>query len=52
LIPTSDAASVTEGGRPAARAAGVKTAPAEGGRAAFLLASGSYQFVARYSGRE
>jgi len=52
LIPTSDAASVTEGGRPAARAAGVKTAPAEGGRAAFLLASGSYQFAAKYSGRE
>jgi alpha-L-rhamnosidase len=51
LIPTSDAASVTEGGRPTARAAGVKTAAAEGGRAAFLLSSGSYRFEAKYSGQ-
>jgi hypothetical protein len=50
-IPTSDAASVTAGGRPAAEAAGVKPATAEGGRAAFLLSAGSYQFAARYSGQ-
>jgi hypothetical protein len=51
-IPTSDPASVTEGGRPADRAVGVKTTAAETGKAAFVLASGSYRFAAKYSGRE
>jgi alpha-L-rhamnosidase len=49
LIPTSDAASVTVSGRPAAQAAGVKPAPAEGDRVAFLLTTGSYQFAAKYT---
>ncbi|MGA2035483.1 MAG: alpha-L-rhamnosidase C-terminal domain-containing protein, partial [Thermoguttaceae bacterium] len=44
LVPTQDAGSVRESGRPAAASPGVKPAGMENGRAAFRLESGSYQF--------
>jgi len=46
-IPAQDLAGVTESGKPAAQAAGVKYLRAEGGRALLLLESGSYHFKSR-----
>ncbi|HXY40611.1 MAG TPA: alpha-L-rhamnosidase C-terminal domain-containing protein, partial [Vicinamibacteria bacterium] len=46
-VPTGDASSVTESGRPAAQAEGLKPLPGEGGAAVFEAGSGRYQLVAR-----
>jgi alpha-L-rhamnosidase len=44
-LPTSDAASVKEGGKLAAKATGVEFLRYEGGRAIYKLDSGTYEFV-------
>jgi alpha-L-rhamnosidase len=44
LLPATDAGSVRESGRPAARSPGVKPAGRAEGRAAFQLDSGSFRF--------
>ena len=44
LAPTKDAGSVRESGRPAAASPGVCAAGVVGSRAAFRIASGSYEF--------
>ena len=46
-VPTSAPGSVTEGGRPPARSPGVKSAPAENGKAVFEVGSGKYAFEAK-----
>jgi alpha-L-rhamnosidase len=46
FVPAADAAQVTESGKPAAEAEGVKFLRTEGGEAVFELQSGSYRFVA------
>jgi alpha-L-rhamnosidase len=46
-VPTKDAATVTEGGRPAAEATGVKPLKAEPGAAVFEVQSGRYRFDAK-----
>ncbi len=46
-LPSAAPDAVTEGGRPAARAEGVKLAAAEKGAAIFELTSGSYQFTSK-----
>jgi alpha-L-rhamnosidase len=46
-VPTSDLDSVTEGGKPAATAPGVRRLPSQGGAAVFLVGSGQYQFEAK-----
>ncbi len=46
-VPASDASQVTEGGKPAAHAAGVKWVRNEGGAAVFEVGSGDYEFVAK-----
>ena len=46
-LPTSAPEAVTERGRPAARAAGVRFNGVEKGKAVFELGSGSYQFVSK-----
>ncbi len=46
-LPATDAAGVTEAGKPAAKAEGVKFVKTEGGAAIYELASGTYAFVAR-----
>jgi len=45
-VPAADPAKVTEGGRPAAQAAGVKFLRAEAGAAVYEVGSGTYQFGA------
>ena len=45
-VPAKDAAAVTESGKPAAKAAGVKFLRAEDGAAVFEVESGSYSFQA------
>ncbi len=45
FVPARDAADVSEGGRPAAKAEGVTPAGHRDGRAIFKIASGSYRFV-------
>ena len=47
FVPTSEAASVTEGGAPAASARGVKFLRAESDAAVFELESGRYRFACR-----
>ncbi|HYG23902.1 MAG TPA: family 78 glycoside hydrolase catalytic domain [Verrucomicrobiae bacterium] len=49
-VPASDAAGVTEGGKPATGSAGVKFINMEAGKAVFEVGSGSYRF--RSSGME
>ena len=49
FIPSSAPASVTEGGRPAAESAGVRSAGAEKGKAVYALGSGRYAFVSKLS---
>jgi alpha-L-rhamnosidase len=44
-LPVNNPADVTEGGRPAVEAEGVKTLPVEGGRARFEVGAGHYQFA-------
>jgi hypothetical protein len=46
-IPTSEPGSVTEGGRPAARSPGVKSAPGENGKTVFEVGSGKHAFAAK-----
>jgi hypothetical protein len=46
-VPTSDPGSVTEGGRLAGRAPGVKSAPEENAKAVFEVSSGNYSFAAK-----
>jgi alpha-L-rhamnosidase len=43
-VPTADPASVTEGGRPAGEAEGVRAAGAEGKAAVFEVGGGTYSF--------
>ena len=45
-VPAGDAASVTESGKPASEAEGVRFVAAEDGRAVFEIASGTYVFEA------
>jgi alpha-L-rhamnosidase len=45
-VPAADAASVTESGKPAATAEGVKLLRSEAGQAVFAVQSGSYRFAA------
>jgi alpha-L-rhamnosidase len=44
-VPANDAASVTEGGKPLAEAAGMEVVGMEDGRAVLRLGSGKYQFA-------
>ena len=46
-VPASSADAVTEGGKPLAKAKGVKLLRAEGGAVVLAVASGNYRFVAR-----
>ena len=46
-VPAKDAGSVTESGKPAAKAGGVKFVRSEGGAAVFEVGSGSYLFQAK-----
>ena len=46
-LPTAAPESITEGGRPARQAAGVKFTGADQGKAVYELASGSYQFASK-----
>ena len=46
-LPSAAPGTVTESGRPATQAAGVKYTGAERGKAVFELASGSYQFISK-----
>ena len=46
-LPSSAPEAVTEGGRPAAQATGVRSSGVEKGKAVFELASGSYRFVSK-----
>jgi alpha-L-rhamnosidase len=45
FIPAVDAAAVTESGKPASEAEGVKFVRVENGRAVYEVSSGSYAFV-------
>jgi alpha-L-rhamnosidase len=47
-VPSSAPASVTEGGRPAARSPGVEVLEMEQGRAVFRVGSGRYTFAAQF----
>ena len=47
-VPAADAAKVTEGGKPAAEAPGVKFLRAEGGAAVYEVGSGKYSFASEY----
>ena len=47
-LPTTSAQSVTESGRPAARAAGVQFQREESGHAVFVIQSGSYHFRSQF----
>ncbi|BDI29059.1 alpha-L-rhamnosidase [Capsulimonas corticalis] len=47
FVPTSDPRTVTEGGRPAADAPGVRFLRHENGRAVYAVGSGTYTFAAR-----
>ena len=46
-IPTKDASAITESGKPARKANGVKFLWSENGAAAFEVSSGTYEFVAK-----
>jgi alpha-L-rhamnosidase len=48
FVPTRDAASVTEGGRPASQASGVQFLKSEQGAAVYRVGSGSYVFSAAF----
>jgi alpha-L-rhamnosidase len=48
-LPTSDADSVTESGRPARDAEGVQPLSPAGGRARFEIGAGTYRFAAPYA---
>ncbi len=51
FVPARDSSAVTEGGRPAAGAEGVRLLREEGGRAVFEVGSGSYRFESVETGR-
>ncbi|MDD8026946.1 MAG: family 78 glycoside hydrolase catalytic domain [Acidobacteriota bacterium] len=51
-LPAASAEAVTEGGKPAAKAAGVAFVKYENGRAVYRLASGRYSFLMEKEGRE
>ena len=46
-VPTNSAESVTENGKPAVQAQGVKLVKMENGRAVFTVGSGNYRFESR-----
>jgi len=46
-IPTADAASITESGKPVAQVAGLTFVEQEGGYAVYKVPSGQYQFAAQ-----
>jgi alpha-L-rhamnosidase len=46
-VPSADAAAVTEGGRPAAKAQGVRFLRMEDAAAVYEIGSGRYRFVSR-----
>jgi len=46
-VPTMDAASITESGKPVAKSESVKLLPAGKGQAVFAVGSGQYRFVSR-----
>ena len=48
-VPAKDAAAVTEGGKPAAQAKGVKLLRFEGGAAVYQIGSGRYLFVSSFT---
>jgi alpha-L-rhamnosidase len=48
-VPASTPAAVTEGGRPVAQAAGVRSAGVENGKALFAVGSGQYAFATKFS---
>ncbi len=48
-VPASTPAAVTEGGRPVAQAAGVRSAGVEKGKALFAVGSGQYAFATKFS---
>ena len=48
-VPASTPAAVTEGGRPVAQAAGVRSAGVEDGKALFTVGSGQYAFATKFS---
>ncbi len=48
-VPTSTPAAVTEGGRPVAQAAEVRSAGVENGKALFAVGSGQYAFATKFS---
>ncbi len=50
-VPTSDPASVTEGGQPASQADGVTLLRADEEAAVYKVGSGTYTFVAKYADR-
>jgi alpha-L-rhamnosidase len=50
-LPAPDSAAVTESGRPAAEALGVKALPGEGGEARFEIGAGEYRFSMPWDGR-
>jgi alpha-L-rhamnosidase len=49
FVPTTDASSVTEGGRPLARVATVTALPAQAGAAVFAVGSGRYVFSSEFT---
>ena len=50
-VPAKDAAAVTEGNQPAARAEGVRFLRMEAGSAVYSVGSGTYAFSASHKGR-
>lgn len=46
-VPTTDAASVTEGGKPAAQATGVRQLPSQSRAAVFEVGGGQYRFTSK-----
>ncbi|MCC2669971.1 MAG: alpha-rhamnosidase [Armatimonadetes bacterium] len=51
-VPTSDASQVTEGGKPASRAVGLKLLRSENGAAIYEAGSGTYRFTAPLTSTE
>jgi hypothetical protein len=52
FVPARDAASVTEGGRPADQAEGVRLLRVDGGAAVFAVGSGAYRFASTLPGAQ
>ena len=47
VVPAKDASAVTEGGKPAAEAAGVRVVKTEAGSVGFEVESGRYRFESK-----